>query len=30
MNALFDYSYQQARRGYPWNKVPPLLAGAQQ
>jgi hypothetical protein len=30
MNALFDYAYQQARRGYPWRKVPPVLAGAQQ
>ena len=26
MNALFDYAYQQARRGYPWQKEPPLLA----
>ena len=26
MNALFDYAYQQARRGYPWLKVPPRLA----
>jgi hypothetical protein len=23
MNALFDYAYQQARRGYSWNKTPP-------
>jgi predicted patatin/cPLA2 family phospholipase len=30
MNALFDYAYQQARHGYPWRKVPPILAGAQQ
>jgi predicted patatin/cPLA2 family phospholipase len=30
MNALFDYGYQQARHGYPWRKVPPILAGAQQ
>jgi predicted patatin/cPLA2 family phospholipase len=30
MNALFDYAYQQARHGYPWLKVPPILAGAQQ
>jgi hypothetical protein len=26
MNALFDYAYQQARHGYPWRKVPPILA----
>jgi hypothetical protein len=26
MNALFDYAYQRARRGYDWKKVPPLLA----
>jgi hypothetical protein len=26
MNALFDYAYQQARHGYPWRKVPPVLA----
>jgi len=26
MNALFDYAYQQAKRGYPWRKVPPVLA----
>ena len=26
MNALFDYAHQQARRGYPWQKEPPLLA----
>jgi hypothetical protein len=30
MNALFNYAYQQARHGYPWLKVPPVLAGAQQ
>jgi hypothetical protein len=30
MNALFDYGYQQARHGYPWRKVPPILADAQQ
>jgi predicted patatin/cPLA2 family phospholipase len=30
MNALFDYGYQQARHGYPWKKVPPILAGTQQ
>jgi predicted acylesterase/phospholipase RssA len=29
MNALFDYAYQQAKRGYPWQKVPPVLVGAQ-
>ena len=29
MNALFDYGYQQARRGYRWRKTPPLLEGAQ-
>jgi hypothetical protein len=28
MNALFDYGYQQARRGYPWCKMPPGLAGS--
>jgi predicted patatin/cPLA2 family phospholipase len=28
MNALFDYGYQQARRGYPWRKVPPGLPGS--
>ena len=30
MNALFDYAYQQARHGYAWKKVPPILAGSQQ
>ena len=30
MNALFDYGYQQARHGYPWRKVPPILADLQQ
>jgi hypothetical protein len=30
MNALFDYAYQQARHGYPWLKVPPILAHPQQ
>src|SRR5262245_34675568 len=30
MNALFDYAYQQARHGYPWRKIPPVLAGSQQ
>ena len=29
MNALFDYAYQQARKGYPWKKHPPILAGEQ-
>ena len=29
MNALFDYGYQQARRGYPWRKMPPGLPGSQ-
>ena len=27
MNALFDYGFQKARRGYPWRKTPPLLLG---
>jgi hypothetical protein len=30
MNALFDYAYQQARRGYPWRKSPPFLAGLEE
>jgi hypothetical protein len=30
MNALFDYGYQKARRGYPWRKAPPLLAELQE
>jgi hypothetical protein len=30
MNALFDYGYQKARRGYPWRKTPPLLAGLEE
>jgi predicted patatin/cPLA2 family phospholipase len=30
MNALYDYAYQQARHGYPWKKVPPMLAPPQQ
>jgi predicted patatin/cPLA2 family phospholipase len=30
MNALFDYGYQQARHGYPWRKVPPMLVAPQQ
>jgi len=25
MNALYDYSYQKARAGYPWSKKPPYL-----
>jgi hypothetical protein len=25
MTALYDYGYQQARHGYPWQKVPPML-----
>jgi len=25
MQALFDYGYQRARRGYPWHKAPPIL-----
>ena len=29
MNALFDYGYQQARRGYSWKKAPPVFAGSQ-
>ena len=29
MNALFDYAYQQARHGYPWMKVPPMLSDIQ-
>jgi predicted patatin/cPLA2 family phospholipase len=29
MNTLFDYAYQQARRGYPWKKAPPGLARPQ-
>ena len=29
MNALFEYAYQQARKGYPWKKHPPILAGQQ-
>lgn len=28
MNALFEYGYKQARPGYRWFKVPPILAGA--
>jgi hypothetical protein len=27
MNALFDYGYQKARGGFPWQKTPPLLMG---
>jgi hypothetical protein len=30
MNALFDYGYQKARRGYPWRKLPPVLVGLQE
>jgi predicted patatin/cPLA2 family phospholipase len=30
MQALFDYGYQQARRGYRWRKEPPLLVGTGQ
>jgi hypothetical protein len=30
MNALFDYAYREARRGYPWRKVPPDLAETRQ
>lgn len=30
MNALFDYAYQQARKGYSWQKEPPMLAGLNQ
>jgi hypothetical protein len=30
MNALFDYAYQQARKGYPWKKKPPIFAGEQE
>ena len=26
MNALFDYGYQKAIRGYPWHKAPPIFA----
>jgi hypothetical protein len=29
MNALFDYAYQQARRGYSWKKTPPVFADSQ-
>jgi len=25
MRALFDYAYQLAREGYPWQKTPPGL-----
>jgi hypothetical protein len=28
MNALFDYGYQQARHGYPWQKAPPILTNS--
>ena len=30
MNALFDYGYAKAQKGYPWRKSPPLLAGLEQ
>ncbi len=30
MNALFDYGYQQARHGYAWKNVPPILANMRQ
>jgi predicted acylesterase/phospholipase RssA len=30
MNALYDYAYQKARRGYPWLKSPPIMGGQQQ
>lgn len=26
MNALFDYAHQEARHGYAWRKIPPILA----
>ncbi len=26
MKTLFDYGYQKAIRGYPWNKAPPNFA----
>jgi hypothetical protein len=29
MNAFFNYAYQQARKGYSWRKIPPILAGQQ-
>jgi hypothetical protein len=29
MNALFDHDYQKGRRGYPWQKMPPSLAGSE-
>src|SRR5262249_20559968 len=28
MRALYDYGYQLARKGYPWRRVPPGMAGA--
>ncbi len=28
MNALYDYAYQQARRGYAWKKAPPRTRGS--
>ena len=30
MNALFDHGYRQARGGYPWRKMPPLLMGLEE
>jgi hypothetical protein len=29
MNALFDYGYKKAIRGYPWHKTPPIFATPQ-
>jgi hypothetical protein len=29
MNALYDYGYQKARRGYPWHKAPPGIEATQ-
>jgi hypothetical protein len=28
MNALFQYGYAQAIKGYPWSKYPPGFKGA--
>jgi hypothetical protein len=30
MRALFDYSYQRARVGYPWSKIPPIFGAPAQ
>jgi predicted acylesterase/phospholipase RssA len=30
MNALFNYAYQKSRHGYPWQKIPPVLAGLEE